>query len=173
MVLGLGIFQCGEAPSEREPSSKEAVFAPSFILPDVGGRPVKFSEFQGKVILLNFWATWCGPCRTEIPHLNELHRAYEKEGLVIVGISLDYGKPELVRDFLKRNHVDFAVLMGNDEIVGTYSRIPGFGSMRGIPTTYLIDRRGRIVRKFLGATSQKKLEEAIRPLLKQEPENMI
>ena len=165
VVLGQGIFQCSEPSSESGRVPKEESFAPSFVLPDIMGEKVKFSEFQGKAILLNFWATWCAPCRREVPRLNELYEKHAKEGLVVIGISLDYGKPEVVRDFLQGKKIAFVILMGNKEIVGTYGRIPGFGSIRGIPTTYLIDRKGRVVQKFVGSTSEKRMEEALRPLL--------
>jgi peroxiredoxin len=165
ILLGLGIFQCGQSPSEYGRTSQEAPLAPSFVLPDGMGREVKFSEFQGHVVLLNFWATWCEPCRMEVPHLNELYAKYAKEGLVVIGISLDYGKPEVVREFLQKKKIAFVVLMGNQEVVGAYGRLPGLGSMQGIPTTYLIDRRGRVVQKFVGFTSKKRLEESFQPLL--------
>ena len=167
ILLGLGVFQCAESPSESGRASKEPPSAPSFVLPDVAGREVKFSQFEGNVVLLNFWATWCEPCRTEIPQLNELYEKYAKEGLAVIGISLDYGEPEVVRDFLKRKKISFVVLMGNQKVVEAYGRLPGLGSMRGIPTTYLIDRKGRVVRKFVGLTSKRRLEEAFRPLLGQ------
>ena len=139
--------------------------APAFTLPDFEGRKVDLASFKGSVILLEFWATWCGPCREEIRILNELHRAYRTNGLVIIGISLDRKAPKEVREFAEKMGVEYVNLMGDEEVFENYSRLAGQGSIRGIPATFLIDRKGGICKSFIGLTEKPALEGAIRAVL--------
>jgi peroxiredoxin len=138
---------------------------PPFTLLNIDGKPVKSESFRGKVILLDFWATWCPPCREEIPALNELHRKYKKDGLVVIGISLDHGA-EGVQKFVALTGVDYINLMGEDAVIERFNRIPGLSPIHKIPIKLLIDRRGRIHRQFVGFTARKPLEEEISAVLK-------
>ncbi len=131
--------------------------APAFSLPDLKGREVPLSDFRGKVVVLDFWATWCPPCRREIPDFVELQREYGPQGLQIVGIALD--EPEKVEAFARQNGMDYPVLMGSDEVAVLY------GGIDGIPTTFLIDRQGKIVSRFEGFRPKSVFEEEIRKLL--------
>jgi thiol-disulfide isomerase/thioredoxin len=90
--------------------------APAWELKDLNGNAVKLSDFKGKVVILDFWATWCPPCRAEIPHFVELQDKYGKQGLVIVGISLDEGGPGVVSSFVKANKINYPIVMGNLDI---------------------------------------------------------
>ncbi len=131
--------------------------APAFSLPDLKGREVPLSDFRGKVVVLDFWATWCPPCKREIPDFIDLQRKYGPQGLQIVGIALD--EPEKVADFVRQNGMDYPVLMGSDEVAARY------GGIEGIPTTFLIDRDGKIVNRFEGFRPKSVFEEEIRKLL--------
>lgn len=133
--------------------------APEFTLSDLDGRAVHSSEFAGQVLLLNFWATWCPPCQAEIPALEALHREYESRGFRVLGISLDESGPDEVKAFVRRFGMTYPVLMGNDEIVEAY------GGIRGIPTTFLVARDGRIAKKFIGEQDKSDFSQAIEPLL--------
>jgi len=126
-----------EEPKEKRP------LAPDFTLLSIDGRTVTLSQLRGKVILLDFWATWCAPCRLAIPHLNDLHKAYREKGLEIIGVSLDRGSPEQVRRFAVNMGIQYTIIMANDEVVKNYGISP-------IPTTYLIDRDGHISNKWVG-----------------------
>ncbi len=139
--------------------------APPFSLLDLDGNRVDSSAFKGKVILLDFWATWCPPCREEVPHLRELHEKYKKDGLVIIAISLDRSGPDVVKKFTEKHRVGYLNVMGDDAILEAYGKIPGMGPIQGIPTTFLIDRKGQICRMFSGYTEKKVFEEAIKQLL--------
>jgi thiol-disulfide isomerase/thioredoxin len=134
--------------------------APQWELKDLDGKPVKLSDFKGKVVILDFWATWCGPCRMEIPGFVDLQKKYGDQGLVVIGVSLDEGGPEVVRSFMKRQGVNYSVVLGNSKVADDY------GGIEGIPTTFIIDRTGAIVSKHVGYVTKERFESEIAPLLK-------
>ncbi len=118
--------------------------APNFELPDVNGKRVRLSDFKGKVIILDFWATWCPPCRAEIPGFIELYNKYKDKGVEIIGISLDEGGVKDVLPFMKEFGVNYHILIGNYKVTQDY------GGIRGIPTTFVIDKKGYIRAKYVG-----------------------
>jgi thiol-disulfide isomerase/thioredoxin len=140
-------------------SGAEGTQAAAFELPDLDGKVVRLADFSGKVVILDFWATWCPPCRAEVPHLVELQDKYRDQGLAIVGLSLDAGGAGDVRPFSKEHSINYTMLIAND---GTQE---SYGGITGIPTAFVLDRKGRIVKRFLGYTAPEVLEETIRPLL--------
>ena len=129
--------------------------APGWELKDVDGKPVNFSRFKGKVVVLDFWATWCGPCRSEIPGYVKLQDKYKDKGLVIIGVSLDQAGPEVVKKFIGDFHLNYQVVMGDDAVV------EAFGGVDGIPTTFLIDRTGTIRDKKVGAMETSEYEKVL------------
>jgi peroxiredoxin len=161
LALAFGRFDFFQNRSRKIESPGKNMGAPPFTLLNLKGEKVKSSDFQGKVILLNFWATWCPPCREEIPSFNELGNRYKKDGLVVIGIALDRGGPEEVQKFLKKFKVEFTILMGDEAVVEAFSSIPGMGPFQGVPTTFIIDRQGQICRRFVGFTEKEVVEEAI------------
>jgi peroxiredoxin len=133
--------------------------APAFSLKNLEGKTVSSSAFKGKIIVLDFWATWCGPCRMEIPSFIALQEKYQKQGFTFIGVSLDENGPAVVADFVKKNRMNYPQLMG------TYDVITKYGSFEAIPTTFVIDRKG-IVRKVLqGYHPQSVFESEIQKLL--------
>jgi peroxiredoxin len=129
--------------------------APGWELKDVDGKPVNFSQFKGKVVVLDFWATWCGPCRSEIPGYVKLQEKYKDKGLVIIGVSLDQQGPEVVKKFMRDFHLNYQVVMGDDAVV------EAFGGVDGIPSTFIIDRTGKIRDKKVGAMETAEYEKVL------------
>jgi thiol-disulfide isomerase/thioredoxin len=112
--------------------------APAWQVQDLAGKPVTSEQFKGKVVVVDFWATWCGPCKAEIPGYTQLQEKYGKDGLVIVGVSLDQAGPSVVQEFAAKFGINYQLVMGDEAIVAA------FGGVEGIPTTFLIDRSGQI-----------------------------
>lgn len=134
--------------------------APDFSMPDhATAKTIKLSDFKGKVVILDFWATWCPPCREEIPGFISLQKKYGDEGLQVVGVALDQQGAKVVTPFVKEYKINYPIGIGTSAITALY------GGVRGIPTTFVIDREGRIVTKHVGFASEEQFEKDIKPLL--------
>ena len=131
---------------------------PPFLLQDLNGNVVSTAQWQGKVVILNFWATWCPPCREEIPILVDLAKKY-KDDLLIVGVSVDEGSPDEVREFAKAFHMNYPVVMWSHELVSEYGGVPA------LPTTFLINKDGRIVQKHEGLYPPDVYDTEVRALM--------
>ena len=163
---GLGKFDLSaRKPAKVECLGKGELSAPVFSLPDMNGQKVDLVSFQGRVIVIEFWATWCAPCREEIPVLNQIYKAYKEKGVVVIGVSLDRKPPQEVKKFLDQLQVEYPNVMGDEEIFEKYSQMANLGPIRGIPATFVIDRQGQICRRYMGLTEKRILEEAIEAVL--------
>ncbi len=132
--------------------------AANFSLTGLDGRQIALADYRGRVVLLNFWATWCQPCRTEIPEFINLQNKYRGQGLQVLGVSMDDDSKPVVK-FRDEFHVNYPIVMGN-AAVGE-----GYGGVLGLPITFLIDRDGRIDAKHIGAVDISKLKPEIQGLL--------
>lgn len=130
-----------KAESTRKP-------APEFTLKDADGKMVKLSDYKGKVVLLNFWATWCGPCKIEIPWFKEFETNYKNKGFAVLGVAMDDEGWDAVRPYLLQQQVNYRVLMGTEPVGALY------GGVESLPTTFLIDRKGRIAATHIGLVSK-------------------
>ncbi|MGB8889715.1 MAG: TlpA disulfide reductase family protein [Candidatus Korobacteraceae bacterium] len=132
--------------------------APDFALTDLNGQALDLSSYRGKVVLLDFWATWCTPCRAEIPHFVEFQNSYRDQGLQVIGISMDDDlKP--VGPFYKEYKMNYPVALGSDKLAQAY------GGILGLPVTFLIGRDGHIQAKYVGAVDISTIEQEIKSLL--------
>ncbi len=131
--------------------------APAFDLPDINGGKVSLASLKGKVVVLDFWATWCGPCIREIPEYAEFWRKNQLRGIEVVGVVVDSGEPQEIQDFIREYRIPYRQILGDDKIQSEY------GVNQGYPTTFVIDRQGLIRWKGLGSPPSKfkKLQETV------------
>jgi peroxiredoxin len=133
--------------------------APAFTLKTTDGKTVTLADYKGKAILLNFWATWCGPCKLEMPWLIDLQKQYAPQGFTVLGVSEDDGSPKDVASFAQKMGVDYPILMGNTAISHAY------GGIDYLPTTFYIDRSGKVAIEVGGIVSKGEIEANIQKIL--------
>lgn len=151
IALGIGVYL-------RSHRTTRVRVAPDFTLPQVNGQSLTLSSYRGKVVLLDFWATWCAPCREETPHLVELQQKYGDRGLQVIGISMD-DSPDPVPAFYQQFHMNYPVVMGTAKTGEQY------GGVLGLPIAFVIGRDGLIHDKHIGATDPAVFEKEIKSLL--------
>jgi thiol-disulfide isomerase/thioredoxin len=137
--------------------------APDFTLQSLDGRTMHLSDFRGKAVLLNFWATWCGPCKIEMPWFVELQNQYASQGFQIVGVAMDDASKEDISKFAKDMGVNYPILIGKESVGDEYGGVPA------LPESFLIGRDGKIVDKILGLRGKAEIEDAIKKALDTRP----
>jgi len=156
----LGLYVAGRRTAHKPKPAASGNEAPDFTLTDLEGHRLTLSDYRGKVVLLDFWATWCGPCRTEIPHFVEMQNKYGPQGFQVIGISMDDDvKP--VREYYQQHRLNYPVAVGDDKLADR------FGGTLGLPVNVIIDRQGRISSKHLGATDVSVFDQEVENLLAQ------
>ena len=144
-------------PEKIKKAKKKCLY--DFDLITVDGGQLSLCDYRGKVLIVDFWATWCGPCRIEIPGFVELKREYSNKDFEIIGVSLDRGGPSVVKSFAYKMGINYPLVMANRQI------LLAFGSISAIPTTFLLDRDGNIVKKYIGYNPKGEFEKEIDKLL--------
>ncbi len=137
--------------------------APDFSLEALDGKSMRLSDFRGKAVLLNFWATWCGPCKIEMPWFVDLQQKYGAQGLQIVGVAMDDASKEDIGKFAKDMGVNYPILIGKEAVGDQYGGIPA------LPESFLIARDGKIVEKIIGLRGKAEIEDAIKEALNTRP----
>ena len=132
--------------------------APDFTLQDNSGKQVRLADLKGRVVLLEFWATWCPPCRAEIPAIERLHTQYGSKGLTVLAVSLDEGGWDEVKSFATEHKISYTVLRGTEDVSAKYM-------VRLIPSMFLIDKQGNIMKQYMGGGNVEAVEQEIKALL--------
>lgn len=159
LVAAIGVVAAISIRSTIADTPSSATPAPSWTLTDLDGNTVNSAQFEGKTVVVDFWATWCGPCRMEIPGYIALQKKYADKGLVVIGVSLDQQGPGVVKRFVSENGINYPIVMGDETIVDA------FGGVDGIPTTFIIGPDGTIRHKKVGAMHAAQFEELLKPVL--------
>lgn len=142
-----------------QPGLPKTEKAPNFKLKTQEGKTFELSKLKGKVVAVNFWATWCGPCRKEIPGFMEVYEQYKDKGLEIVGVSLDQEGWQVVKPYLERSKINYPIVVGNGDLVQAY------GGFNGIPATFVIDKKGNIFKRHIGYMNKSAFESIVKDLL--------
>jgi thiol-disulfide isomerase/thioredoxin len=133
--------------------------APAFSVKTLEGKLLRSADLKQKPMIVDFWATWCGPCRASMPHLSAMQTRYEKQGLTVIGLSVDESGPAGVKKFANQLGVKFTLAMANDDVLDAY------GPIRSIPTTFFINRKGDIVRRVVGYIDGETMEDYVKEIL--------
>ncbi len=156
-VLLAVVLAAGCTRSDR-PAASAPGAAPDFTLADLDGKNVRLADLKGKVVLVEFWATWCPPCRESIPGLERLYQSYGGKGLVVLGVSMDEDDSATLKRFAAQKGITYTVLRGDDEVASKYL-------VRSIPALFLVNKDGMVAKQYLGEGNEDSLEKDIRSLL--------
>jgi thiol-disulfide isomerase/thioredoxin len=150
-LAGCGANQdSGTTTPTATKSAAQKSMAPTFELEQVSGGTLKSDDLKGKVTIVDFWATWCEPCITEIPNYNALRESYVDKGVEVLGITVESGPLKDIKPKVEEFQMKYPVVVGNDDVV------EGFGGLIGFPTTFIVDKQWRVYKKYLGMTRNKK-----------------
>jgi peroxiredoxin len=158
-ALLIGCVAASQAGPPKVKAQKDRKEAPDFDLKDANGQSVKLSDYKGKVVLLNFWATWCGPCKIEIPWFADFEQRYRDKGFAVLGVAMDDEGWEVVKPYSEKAKVNYRLVIGNDHLAEMY------GGVESLPTSFIIDKDGRIAKVHVGLVSKSDYENEIKELL--------
>jgi peroxiredoxin len=154
------LASCAFIPDEAHLyPEKDRKTAPDFSLKDGDGKLVKLADYRGKVVLVNFWATWCGPCQEEIPWFKDFQRDYKDRNFTVLGLSVDEDGWKAIKPYLAKNNLNYPVVLADDRVQMLY------GNVENLPTSFVLDQQGRVASHHIGLVSKKTYREEILGLL--------
>lgn len=158
LVAGIALTMAVAAPSFAIPQKGQS--APPFKVVSTSGQQISLANYKGYVLVIDFFATWCPPCREAVPHLNSLSRKYGRQGLQVLGLSLDDGDEDVVKDFIASKRIVYPVALAGQDVQTDYG-------LRSLPTAYVIDKKGNVADRFMGGSDAtiKNMETLIKKLL--------
>lgn len=162
-MLFFGFHMARRPGQSAPPILSKSTPAPDFTLDTLDGKSMRLSDLRGKAVLLNFWATWCGPCKIEMPWFVELQKQYGAEGLQVIGVAMDDSGKDDIAKFAKEMGVNYPVLLGKEEVGDEYGGVPA------LPESFFIGRDGKIVDRIIGLKGRAEIEDAIKEALHTEP----
>jgi thiol-disulfide isomerase/thioredoxin len=167
-LITASIAGCGGSGAKTSGAPKVLANEPNVTFKDLNGQDITLASLKGKVVVVNFWATWCEPCRTEIPWMIAYQQKYADKGFTMLGVAMDEGGKTDVEPFVKNTNFDvsgkqvtmnYPIVLGNDDIADK------FGGMLGLPTSLVISRDGKIVKRYIGLVNEADLDKQIKDLL--------
>jgi peroxiredoxin len=163
LMLYVGYHKARRTGAGSPQRLTQSTIAPDFSLDTLDGKTMRLSDLRGKAVLLNFWATWCGPCKIEMPWFVDLQNQYGSQGLQIVGVAMDDGSKEDIAKFAKDMGVNYPILIGKESVGDQYGGVPA------LPESFLITRDGKIVDKIIGLRGKSEIEDSIKKALETRP----
>jgi thiol-disulfide isomerase/thioredoxin len=163
LMLYVGYHHARRSGPSFAPHLTQASVAPDFSLESLDGKTMRLSDFRGKAVLLNFWATWCGPCKIEMPWFVEFQKQYAAQGFQIVGVAMDDASKEDIGKFAKDMGVNYPILIGKESVGDQYGGVPA------LPESFLIGRDGKIVDKIIGLRGKAEIEDSIKKAIDTKP----
>jgi peroxiredoxin len=159
LFVGVRMARTKAGVVKMKPVGKNGSVAPDFQLKSLDGKQVRLSDFRGKAVLLNFWATWCAPCKIEMPWFVDLQKQYASQGLQVIGVAMDDSGEETIAKFAKEMGVNYPVLIGKESVGDAY------GGVEFLPTTFFIDRQGKVVDRVFGLVGHSDVEDNVKKAL--------
>ncbi len=158
-MLYFGFHMARRSGADHAPGIGYGVPAPDFTLQTLDGKNISLSDFKGKAVLVNFWATWCGPCKIETPWLVELQNQYGAQGLQVVGVAMDDSGKDEIAQFAKEMGVNYPVLIGKEAVGDAYGGVPA------LPESFFVGRDGKIVDRIIGLKGRSEIEDSVKKAL--------
>ena len=159
LMLVFAVNKVRHGPRKATPMQLKNGEAPDFALQSLDGRTVRLSDFRGKAVVLNFWATWCAPCKMEMPWFVDLQKQYGPLGLQFLGVAMDDASPGEIAEFAHEMGVNYPILMGKEAVGDDYGGVPF------LPQTFYIDREGKLVDRAFGLRGRAEIEESVKKIL--------
>ena len=159
LFAGVRMSRSRAGVAKLKPVGKNGAVAPDFELQSLDGKQVRLSDYRGKAVLLNFWATWCAPCKIEMPWFVDLQKQYASQGLQVIGVAMDDSGEDAIAKFAKEMGVNYPVLIGKESVGDAY------GGVEFLPTTFFIDRQGKVVERVFGLVGHSDIEDNVKKAL--------